>query len=150
LRVGSLSLDQFISVLSAMAFTYAFIDLLTSAIYWHVGAYLAFFAALLAFFAGVFTMIPFFAREFTGREDIVSHPKRRPASMHTRHPAPMANVPGGAPGFAPYSAAPAGASQPVGPVQPGPGQPGGPSQPGPGEIGQPGPAGPGQPGPDQF
>src|SRR5699024_898272 len=108
LRVGSLSLDQFISALSAMAFTYAFIDLLTSAIYWHVGAYLAFFAALLAFFACVFTMIPFFAREFTGREDIDSHPKARPVPKHTPHPAPVANVPGGGPGFAPYGAAPAG------------------------------------------
>ena len=148
LRVGSLSLDQFISVLSAMAFTYAFIDLLTSAIYWHVGAYLAFFAALLAFFAGVFTMIPFFAREFTGREDIESHPKARPVSKHTPHPAPVANVPGGAPGFAPYGAAPAGAGQPGGPVQPGPGQPGAPSQPG--GPSQPGPGEFGQPGPDQF
>src|SRR5699024_5195365 len=143
LRVGSLSLDQFISVLSAMAFTYAFIDLLTSAIYWHVGAYLAFFAALLAFFAGVFTVIPFFAREFTGREDIESHPKARPVSKHTPHPAPVANVPGGAPGFAPYGTAPAGAGQPGGPVQPGPDQFGqqsqfaAPEQPGAQQYGQP-------------
>ncbi|WP_209325511.1 hypothetical protein [Brevibacterium renqingii] len=146
LRIGSLSLDQFISVLSAMAFTYAFIDLLTSAVYWHVGAYLAFFAALIAFFAGVFTMIPFFAREFAGREDVETHPKARPVSKHTQHPAPVANVPGsgaGAPGFAPYGSAPAGAGQPGGPGQPGPGGFGDPGQQG-------GFGGPDQSGPDQF
>ena len=155
LRVGSLSLDQFISVLSAIAFTYVFIDLLTSAVYWHVGSYLTFFAALIAFFAGVFTMLPFFAKEFAGREDIETHPKARPVAKHTQHPAPVANVPGaagpgaGAPGFAPYGAVPAG------PGQEGPGQPaqfGAPGQPdqfvGSGQSGQ--PAQSGQPGADQY
>lgn len=122
LRVGSLSLDQFISVLSAIAFTYVFVDLLTSAVYWHVGSYLTFFAGLIAFFAGVFTMLPFFAKEFAGREDIETHAKARPVTKHTQHPAPVANVPGaagpgaGAPGFAPYGADPAGAGQ-AGPGQ---------------------------------
>lgn len=159
LRVGSLSLDQFISVLSAIAFTYVFIDLLTSAVYWHVGSYLTFFAGLIAFFAGVFTMLPFFAKEFAGREDIETHPKARPVTKHTQHPAPVANVPGatgpgaGAPGFAPYGAAPAGAGQ-TGPGQPSPfGQPGGPGQSGqPTQFGAPGQSGqfgaPGQS--DQF
>ena len=155
LRVGSLSLDQFISVLSAIAFTYVFIDLLTSAVYWHVGSYLTFFAALIAFFAGVFTMLPFFAKEFAGREDIETHPKARPVAKHTQHPAPVANVPGaagpgaGAPGFAPYGAVPAG------PGQEGPGQPaqfGAPGQQdqfvGSGQSGQ--PAQSGQPGADQY
>lgn len=151
LRVGSLSFDQFISVLSAIAFTYVFIDLLTSAVYWHVGSYLTFFAGLIAFFAGVFTMLPFFAKEFAGREDIETHPKARPVTKHTQHPAPVANVPGaagpgaGAPGFAPYGAAPAGAGQ-AGPGQPdqfgGPGQPGQPAQQGGhDQFGQPGPFG---------
>ncbi|WP_420097866.1 hypothetical protein [Brevibacterium sediminis] len=134
LRVGSLSLDQFISVLSAIAFTYVFVDLLTSAVYWHVGSYLTFFAGLIAFFAGVFTMLPFFAKEFAGREDIETHPKARPVTKHTQHPAPVANVPGaagpgtGAPGFAPYGAAPAGVGQ-AAPGQPDQfGQPSGPGQ----------------------
>lgn len=161
LRVGSLSLDQFISVLSAIAFTYVFVDLLTSAVYWHVGSYLTFFAGLIAFFAGVFTMLPFFAKEFSGREDIETHPKARPVTKHTQHPAPVANVPGaagpgaGAPGFTPYGAAPAGAGQ-AGPGQPDQfGQPGGPGQSGqPTQYGAPGQqdqfAGPGQfGGPDQ-
>ena len=172
LRVGSLSLDQFISVLSAIAVTYVFIDLLTSAVYWHVGSYLTFFAGLIAFFAGVFTILPFFAKEFAGREDIETHPKARPVTKHTQHPAPVANVPGatgpgaGAPGFAPYGDAPAGAGQP-GFGQPGTGdygQPGGPGQygqptqfgapgqsgqfGGPGQSGQ--PAHQGQPGDDRF
>jgi hypothetical protein len=145
LRVGSLSLDQFISVLSAIAFTYVFVDLLTSAVYWHVGSYLTFFAGLIAFFAGVFTMLPFFAKEFSGREDIETHPKARPVTKHTQHPAPVANVPGaagpgaGAPGFTPYGAAPAGAGQ-AGPGQPDQfGQPGGPGQSGqPTQYGAPG------------
>lgn len=151
LRVGSLSFDQFISVLSAIAFTYVFIDLLTSAVYWHVGSYLTFFAGLIAFFAGVFTMLPFFAKEFAGREDIETHPKARPVTKHTQHPAPVAKVPGaagpgaGAPGFAPHGAAPAGAGQ-AGPGQQdqfgGPGQPGQPAQQGGhDQFGQPGPFG---------
>lgn len=129
LRVGSLSLDQFISVLSAIAFTYVFVDLLTSAVYWHVGSYLTFFAGLISFFAGVFTMLPFFAKEFAGRENIETHPKARPVTKHTQHPAPVANVPGaagpgaGVPGFAPYGAAPAGPGQSGQPTQIGaPGQ----------------------------
>ncbi|WP_152348584.1 hypothetical protein [Brevibacterium sp. CFH 10365] len=150
LRVGSLSLDQFISVLSAIAFTYGFIDLLTSAVYWHVGSYLTFFAALIAFFAGVFTMLPFFAKEFAGREDIETHPKARPVTKHTPHPAPVANVPGaggpgaGAPGFAPYGSAGAGQSGPGQPDAGHFGQPGGPAQSGqPAQFGA--PAQPGQP-----
>lgn len=155
MRVGSLSLDQFISAVSAVAFAFAFVDLITSVMLWHVGAYLTFFAALIAFFAGVFTMIPFFAQEFAVREAIETHPKARPVSKHTPHPAPVANVPGGnagGPGFAPYGSAPAGAGQP-GLGQPGQGQPG-PGHPGAaafGAPGQPGQAGqPHQTGGDQF
>ncbi|MFE3961281.1 hypothetical protein ACFXPS_44900, partial [Nocardia sp. NPDC059091] len=94
LRVGSLGIDQFISVLAAVAFTYAFVDLVTSVPYWHVGAYLAFFAALVAFFAGVFTMLPFFGKEFDARESVQAHPKARPVGKRAQHPAPQANVPG--------------------------------------------------------
>ncbi|MGO2859914.1 MAG: hypothetical protein ACTIC1_02070, partial [Brevibacterium sp.] len=127
LRVGSLSLDQFISVVSAAAFTYAFIDLLTAAVFWHVGAYLAFFASLIAFFAGVFTMLPFFAKEFSIREESPSHPKARVVAQRSPHPAPVAHMPGDTPGFGGPSGAP----------QSGPGQQG------PGQQGQPGFAQPG-------
>ncbi|MBE8145930.1 hypothetical protein IOD13_01805 [Brevibacterium casei] len=95
MRVGSLGLDQFISVLSSVAFAFAFVQLITSAPYWSVGAYLAFFAALIAFFAGVFTMPPFFAAEFAGREDVPAHAKARPVTKTAQHPAPQAHVPGG-------------------------------------------------------
>ncbi|MDN5791542.1 MAG: hypothetical protein L0H22_00630, partial [Brevibacterium aurantiacum] len=95
LKVGSLSLDQAISVLSGAAFTFAFVHLLTSVQFWHVGAYLAFFAALIAFFAGVFTMLPFFNKEFAIRDEVAAHPKARPVTKHVQHPAPVANMPGG-------------------------------------------------------
>lgn len=159
LKVGSLSLDQAISVLSGAAFTFAFVHLLTSVQFWHVGAYLAFFAALIAFFAGVFTMLPFFSKEFAVRDDVAAHPKARPVNNRAPHPAPVANVPGahnGPGGFgAPYG------GQPNGPIgsqgQPGaplhPGQQGGPGQfGGQSQFGGPGQqAGQGQPGGmDQF
>ncbi|MDN5773275.1 MAG: hypothetical protein L0H43_05755, partial [Brevibacterium aurantiacum] len=155
LKVGSLSLDQAISVLSGAAFTFAFVHLLTSVQFWHVGAYLAFFAALIAFFAGVFTMLPFFNKEFAIRDEVAAHPKARPVTKHVQHPAPVANMPGGhnGPGGfgAPYGSQPNG-GQPNGAFgsqgQPGapahPGQPGGPGQfGGQSQVGQPG-------GPDQF
>ncbi|WP_193072018.1 hypothetical protein [Brevibacterium sp. FME37] len=164
LKVGSLSLDQAISVLSGAAFTFAFVHLLTSVQFWHVGAYLAFFAALIAFFAGVFTMLPFFNKEFVIREDVAAHPKARPVTKSVPHPAPVANMPGahnGPGGFgAPYGSQPNG-GQPNGPIgsqgQPGapmhPGQPGGPGQyDGQNQFGAGGqPGQPGQPGgADQF
>lgn len=151
LKVGSLSLDQAISVLSGAAFTFAFVHLLTSVQFWHVGAYLAFFAALIAFFAGVFTMLPFFSKEFAVRDDVAAHPKARPVTKRAQHPAPVANMPGahnGPVGFgAPYGGQPNG-GQPNG-GQPNGGQPNGPigsqGQPGaPTHSGQPGqPSGPG-------
>lgn len=95
LRVGSLGLDQFISVLSAVAFAFAVLQLLTSVPYWNLGAYLAFFASLIAVFAGVFTMLPFFSAEFAVREETTAHPKARPVVSRAQHPAPQANVPGG-------------------------------------------------------
>lgn len=161
LKVGSLSLDQAISVLSGAAFTFAFVHLLTSVQFWHVGAYLAFFAALIAFFAGVFTMLPFFNKEFAIRDDVAAHPKARPVTKRAPHPAPVANMPGapnGPGGFgAPYGGQPNG-GQPNGPIgsqgQPGapvhPGQPGGPGQFG-GQNQFGGAGQPGQPGgADQF
>ncbi|WP_309132220.1 hypothetical protein [Brevibacterium sp.] len=129
LRVGSLSLDQTISVLSGAAFAFAFLQLVTSAPYWHVGAYLAFFAALIAFFAGVLTMLPFFATEFANRDEIPAHPKARPVSKHAASPAPRAPLPGAAAGggFGPPAPGAAFGSQQGGPA----GQFGGPdSQPG--------------------
>ncbi|GAA1536287.1 hypothetical protein GCM10009691_09550 [Brevibacterium picturae] len=148
LKVGSLSLDQAISVLSGASFTFAFVHLLTSVQFWHIGAYLAFLAALIAFFAGVFTMIPFFGKEFAVRDEVAAHPKARPVTKRSPHPAPVANMPGahnGPGGFgAPYG------SQPNGPIgsQGQPGAPGHPGQPGgPGQFGQPSQqAQPGQPG----
>lgn len=149
LRIGSLSLDQTISVLSGASFTFAFVHLLTSAPYWHVGAYLAFFAAVIAVFAGVFTMIPFFGKEFALRDDVAAHPKARPVSKRSPHPAPIANMPGanhGPGGFGtPYGGQPNGPGQPNGQFG-SPGQPGGPGQFGqPGQQAQPGQQGqPGQ------
>ncbi|NJC58420.1 hypothetical protein [Brevibacterium marinum] len=146
-RIGSLSLDQSISALSGAAFTYAFVHLLTTVQFWHVGAYLAFFAALVAFFAGVFTMIPFFGKEFAIRDEAAAHPKARPVSKGAPHPAPVANMPGpsnGPGGYgAPYGGQPGmpigSQSQPGG--YPQPNQPGGYGQPGqpnhPGGYGQP-------------
>ncbi len=150
-RVGSLSLDQTISVLSGAAFAFAFLQLVTSVQYWHVGAYLAFFAALIAFFAGVFTMLPFFSREFTSRQDIPAHPKARPVSKNAATPAPRAPMPGATNAAGGFGAPMAGAA--YGSQQSGFGQTGGPGgQPG-GPYAQPGgqsggpvghPGGPGQ------
>ncbi|MEL7583683.1 hypothetical protein [Brevibacterium casei] len=138
MRVGSLGLDQFISVLSSVAFAFAFVQLITSAPYWSVGAYLAFFAALIAFFAGVFTMLPFFAAEFAGREDVPAHAKARPVTKTAQHPAPQAHVPGGFDGG--YGSGPHPGAQ-------GPQGQGGPGGVGPGQYGQ---AAPGQGGPSQY
>ncbi|MCT2359465.1 hypothetical protein M3G54_13895 [Brevibacterium casei] len=138
MRVGSLGLDQFISVLSSVAFAFAFVQLITSAPYWSVGAYLAFFAALIAFFAGVFTMLPFFAAEFAGREDVPAHAKARPVTKAAQHPAPQAHVPGGFDGG--YGSGPHPGAQ-------GPQGQGGPGGVGPGQYGQ---AVPGQDGPSQY
>ncbi|WP_339393265.1 MULTISPECIES: hypothetical protein [Brevibacterium] len=131
MRVGSLGLDQFISVLASIAFAYAFVQLVTSVPYWSVGAYLAFFAALIAFFAGVFTMLPFFAGEFANRAEVPAHAKARPVTKSAQHPAPQANVPGGF-GDASMQSGHPGSQGQFGQGQPGQGQ-FGQGQPGPGQ-----------------
>ena len=127
MRVGSLGLDQFISVLASIAFAYAFVQLVTSVPYWSVGAYLAFFAALIAFFAGVFTMLPFFAGEFANRAEVPAHAKARPVTKSAQHPAPQANVPSGFGDASMQSGYPGSQGQ-FGQGQPGPGQSQGPGQ----------------------
>lgn len=144
LRVGSLSLDQAIGATTTMVFAVSFLHLITTVPYWHVGQYLLLLASLIAFFAGVFTMIPFFATEFTVRADMPAHPKARPVAKRSAHPAPLAPLPGTRqPGgqhpegaFGP----PAGPASQFGPGgQPGPGAPfGAPGQFGPGVQAGPG------------
>ncbi|MCT1874029.1 hypothetical protein [Brevibacterium luteolum] len=90
-RIGSLSPDQLISVLTAVAFATCFLEIaltIHSMSAWHVGAYFAFVGALVSFFAGVFTMLPFFAAEFAQRPDTQAHPKARPVSRDAASTAP--------------------------------------------------------------
>ena len=90
-RIGSLSPDQLISVLTSVAFATCFLEIaltIHSMSAWHVGAYFAFVGALVSFFAGVFTMLPFFAAEFAQRPDTQAHPKARPVSRDAASTAP--------------------------------------------------------------
>lgn len=90
-RIGSLSPDQLISVLTSVAFATCALEIaltVFSMSAWHVGAYFAFVGALVSFFAGVFTMLPFFAAEFTQRPDSQAHPKARPVSRDAASTAP--------------------------------------------------------------
>ncbi len=90
-RIGSLSPDQLISVLTSVAFATSALEIaltVFSMSAWHVGAYFAFVGALVSFFAGVFTMLPFFAAEFTQRPDSQAHPKARPVSRDAASTAP--------------------------------------------------------------
>ncbi len=79
-RLGSLTIAQVTSVLASVAFTASIISVLTSASILHVGAWLVFIAALIAFFFGVFTFLPFLAVEFTTLPESPTHPKARAAS----------------------------------------------------------------------
>lgn len=90
-RIGSLSPDQLISVLTSVAFATCALEIaltVFSMSAWHVGAYFAFVGALVSFFAGVFTMLPFFAAEFAQRPDSQAHPKARPVSRDAASAAP--------------------------------------------------------------
>lgn len=90
-RIGSLSPDQLISVLTSVAFATSALEIaltVFSMSAWHVGAYFAFVGALVSFFAGVFTMLPFFAAEFAQRPDSQAHPKARPVSRDAASAAP--------------------------------------------------------------
>ena len=79
-RLGSLSIAQATSVLASVAFTANIINVFTAAAMLHVGAWLVFVAALIAFFFGVFTFLPFLAAEFTALPETQTHPKARAAS----------------------------------------------------------------------
>lgn len=79
-RLGSLSIAQVTSVLASVAFAANIINVFTSAPMLHVGAWLVFIAALIAFFFGVFTFLPFLAVEFTTLPESQTHPKARAAS----------------------------------------------------------------------
>ncbi|MCT1689427.1 hypothetical protein M3B11_00365 [Brevibacterium sp. p3-SID960] len=90
-RIGSLSPDQLISVLTSVAFATCALEIaltVFSMSAWHIGAYFAFVGALVSFFAGVFTMLPFFAAEFAQRPDSQAHPKARPVSRDAASTAP--------------------------------------------------------------
>ncbi|WP_051298161.1 hypothetical protein [Brevibacterium album] len=79
-RIGSLSVDQVISVLTSVSFAANLVHILTTAQVFHAGAYFAFFGSLIAFFFGVFTFLPFMAAEFAARPETTAHAKARPAS----------------------------------------------------------------------
>lgn len=82
-RIGSLSPDQLIAVLTAVGFATNFLILVTTAQNFHVGGWFAFLGSLIAFFAGVFTMIPFLGSEFAARAEAPAHPKARPVTRGT-------------------------------------------------------------------
>ena len=76
--IGSLSVDQLISVLCAVALAMNVVWLATMAINFHVGSVFGVLAAIIAFVAGTLTVIPVFGKEFTHRPSVDAHPKARP------------------------------------------------------------------------
>ncbi len=99
-RIGSLSPDQLIAVLTTVGFATNFLFLITAVPSFHVGGYFAFFGSLIACFAGVFTMIPFLGAEFAQRDEVTAHPKARPVKRmskqaQTMQPAPFGSAPQG-------------------------------------------------------
>ncbi|MCQ9387219.1 hypothetical protein NQ038_00925 [Brevibacterium sp. 50QC2O2] len=112
-RLGSLGIDQVISVLTSVSFAMNIIFLLTSAPYFHIGGFLLLLGSLVGFFAGVFTMIPFFAAEFQAREEAPAAPKARGFAAQPAAPGASA-APSGSYGPA-APAAPGGPAAPNGP-----------------------------------
>ncbi len=151
--IGSLSVDQLISVLCAVALAMNVVWLVTMVMQFHVGAVFGVLASIIGFLAGTLTVIPAFGKEFAHRPAVDAHPKARPYTKSGAAPAAQ-----GAPGqraqgpvvenHGGQGAQPAGGygSQPGSQFAPGQGGPG--SQPG--SQFAPGQGGPGsQPG-SQF
>lgn len=91
-RVGSYTIAQVTTVLVSVSFAVNFIQLITSAPYLHVGAWIIFIASLIGFFVGVFTFLPFLGAEYASLpvDDSVP-PKARGAAVaaQPRPAAPM-------------------------------------------------------------
>lgn len=126
--IGSLSVDQLISVLCAVALAMNVVWLVTMATNFHVGAVFGVLASIIGFLAGTLTVIPAFGKEFAHRPAVDAHPKARPYTKGGAVPAaqgPVVENHGG------QGAQPAGAygSQPGAHAGPG-SQPGQGSQPG--------------------
>ncbi|WAL39171.1 hypothetical protein BRM1_07635 [Brevibacterium sp. BRM-1] len=79
-RIGSFGPDQLISALAVVAAVANVVIFATTAPQFHVGGYFALVGALLAAFAGVFTMIPFLGAEFADRASVPAHPKAAPVA----------------------------------------------------------------------
>lgn len=93
--IGSLSVDQLISVLASVAFAMNFVWLATMAMSFHVGSVFGFLAAIIAFVAGTLTVIPVFGKEFAHRAATDAHPKARPYSKSAAAQGPVVGAQGG-------------------------------------------------------
>ena len=93
--IGSLSVDQLISVLASVAFAMNFVWLATMAMSFHVGSVFGFLAAIIAFVAGTLTVIPVFGKEFAYRAATDAHPKARPYSKSATAQGPVVGAQGG-------------------------------------------------------
>lgn len=93
--IGSLSVDQLISVLASVAFAMNFVWLATMAVSFHVGSVFGFLAAIIAFVAGTLTVIPVFGKEFAYRAATDAHPKARPYSKSGAAQGPVVGAQGG-------------------------------------------------------
>ena len=93
--IGSLSVDQLISVLASVAFAMNFVWLATMAVSFHVGSVFGFLAAIIAFVAGTLTVIPVFGKEFAHRAATDAHPKARPYSKSAAAQGPVVGAQGG-------------------------------------------------------
>ena len=93
--IGSLSVDQLISVLASVAFAMNFVWLATMAVSFHVGSVFGFLAAIIAFVSGTLTVIPVFGKEFAYRAATDAHPKARPYSKSATAQGPVVGAQGG-------------------------------------------------------
>ena len=93
--IGSLSVDQLISVLASVAFAMNFVWLATMAVSFHVGSVFGFLAAIIAFVAGTLTVIPVFGKEFAYRAATDAHPKARPYSKSATAQGPVVGAQSG-------------------------------------------------------
>ena len=91
--IGSLSADQLISVLCAVALAMNVVWLVTMVMQFHVGAVFGVLASIIGFLAGTLTVIPAFGKEFAHRPAVDAHPKARPYTKSGAAPAAQ-----GAPG----------------------------------------------------
>lgn len=85
--IGSLSVDQLISVLCAVALAMNMVWLATMVTQFHVGAVFGFLASIIGFLVGTLTVIPVFGKEFAHRPATDAHPKARPYTKSGAVPA---------------------------------------------------------------